>query len=345
MSDTPWWHTPPPRPDTALAARARRRLDTLIKPPGSLGRLEALAATLAAQQGRPEPQVERVHISVFAADHGVCAEAISSVPQAVTAGMVRRFSAGDAAIAVLARQLGAGLEVINLGTLEPLPALPAVVDARLARGTANMRTGPAMDRETVAAALEEGRRAFRRAGDCDLFIGGEMGIGNTTAAAALGGALLGLGSELAGPGTGLDAAGVERKRAVIDQALHRHGPHLASPLEALRRVGGLEIAGLTGAFIAAAQARSPVLVDGFIATVAALTAVRLNPGVRDWLHFGHHSAEPGHTRLLQTLAAEGLLDLGMRLGEGTGAAAAVPLLRMACALYREMATFQEAGFT
>lgn len=345
MNATPWWHTPPPQPDTALAEQARRRLDTLIKPPGSLGRLEGLAARLAALQGRPYPRVEQVQISVFAADHGVCAEGVSTVPQAVTGGMVQRFSAGDAAIAVLARQLGARLEVINLGTLEPLPALPAVVDARLADGTANMVTGPAMGPETVTAALEAGRQALARAGDCHLFIGGEMGIGNTTAAAALGGGLLGLGSALAGPGTGLNEAGVRRKRTVIDAALRLHGPHLAEPLEALRRVGGLEIAGLTGAFIAAAQARIPVLVDGFIATVAALTAVRLNPGVRDWLLFGHRSAEPGHARLLQALDAETLLDLEMRLGEGTGAAAAVPLLRMACALYAEMATFEEAGFT
>lgn len=345
MSATRWWHTPPLRPDTTLSEKARRRLDTLIKPPGSLGRLEVLAARLAALQGRPYPRMDRVRISVFAADHGVCAEGVSTVPQALTAGMVRRFSAGDAAIAVLARQLGARLEIINLGTLAPLPALPAVVDARLADGTANMVTGPAMGPEAVTAALDAGRQALARAGDCHLFIGGEMGIGNTTAAAALGGALLGLGSELAGPGTGLDEAGVRRKRTVIDAALRLHGHHLAEPLAALRRVGGLEIAGLTGAFIAAAQGRIPVLVDGFIATVAALTAVRLNPGVRDWLLFGHRSAEPGHARLLQALDAEGLLDLEMRLGEGTGAAAAVPLLRMACALYAEMATFEEAGFT
>jgi nicotinate-nucleotide--dimethylbenzimidazole phosphoribosyltransferase len=248
---------------------------------------------------------------------------------------------------VLAKEVGAHLEVVDVGTLADEP-LPGVIQARAGSGTANLAREAAMAPAQLALALDAGRKAAARAveGGADLFIGGEMGIGNSTSAAALGCAFLGVGGQgLAGPGTGLDDAGVAHKAAVIDHALALHGlpaPDMQAE-EILRRLGGFEIAALAGAYIACAQAGLPVLVDGFIATSAALAACRMNDGVLAWLLFGHASAEPGHARLLEALGARPLLNLGLRLGEGSGAAAAVPLLRLACALHAGMATFGEAG--
>ncbi len=337
------------RPVAPLHEEARQaaaeRQTMLTKPPGALGRLERLAIDLAAMQGRPLPRLERIRITVFAADHGVAAEGVSAFPQAVTAEMVRNFARGGAAISVLARQLGAELEVVDLGTVTELEPLPGVVSERLGPGSANLAREAAMSEAQLAAALDAGRAALERAlaSGCDLFIGGEMGIGNTTAASAVACALLKVAPEaLAGPGTGLDADGVRRKARVIARALELHGSD-GEPLELLRRLGGFEIAALTGAFTAAAQRGVPVLVDGFIATAAALVAVRREPRVGQWLLFSHASAEPGHAALVEALGAEPLLDLGMRLGEGSGAAVAATLLRSACALHNEMATFAEAG--
>ena len=345
MTPQPFWLTPPPAPDEDYRARALVRQNRLTKPPGSLGRLEEVAVTLAAQQGRDHPGVERVRIVVFAADHGVCAEGVSAFPQAVTGQMIANFAAGGAAISVLAQSLDAELEVIQLGTAEPPPAVDGMVDETIAPGTANLARGPAMSREQLEAALAAGERAVERAGQtgCELFIGGDMGIGNTTSAAALACALLGESPEqLVGPGTGLDDQGLAHKMEVVRTALRRQGSE-EDPLTLLAELGGFEIAALAGAFLAAGQRRIPVLVDGFIVTAAALAAVRLQPGLRAWLHFAHGSAEPGHRRLLAALEAEPLLDLGMRLGEGSGAAMAVPLLRAACDLHNGMARFEDAG--
>lgn len=344
-----WLHGPCAVPDAAAAARAAARQGRLTKPPGSLGRLETLAVQLAGLQGRDRPTLERVQVCVFAGDHGVVAQGVSAFPQAVTAQMLRNFVTGGAAVSVLARRLGAQLEVVNLGTAAdpgPLPDLPDLINARIAPMTADFTTAPAMTAAQLDAALTAGREAVARArnGGAQLFIGGEMGIGNTTAAAALACALLGEApQQLAGPGTGLDAAGVRRKAAVIARALSLHAAHCDDPLQALRRLGGFEIAALTGAAIACAQAGLPLLVDGFIVSAAMLAACRMQPAVRDWLLFAHRSAEPGHDRLLQALAAQPLLTLDMRLGEGSGALMALPLLRLACALHDEMATFTEAG--
>ncbi len=342
----PWFAHPAAALDSAAEAVALARQATLTKPPGSLGRLESLAVRLAAMQGRERPSLERVRIALFAADHGVAGEGVSAFPQAVTGQMLRNFSAGGAAICVLARGLGAELELVDLGTAGPPLDLPGVRRAQLGPGTANLARGPAMTGHQVAAALAEGRAALVRAqaAGAQLFIAGEMGIANTTSAAALACALLGRpAADLAGPGTGLDAVGVGRKAAVIERALDLHGPHLGEPLEALRRLGGFEIAAMAGAYVACAQAGVPALADGFIAGVAALVAVRLCPGAGDWLIQAHASAEPGHALVLAALGAQPLLDLGLRLGEGSGAALAVPLLRLACALHAEMATFAEAG--
>lgn len=341
-----WLNTPaaPINQDVLHAARARQ--DTLTKPPGALGRLEDLAVRLAAMQGNERPRVDNIRIVVFAGDHGVAAEGVSAFPQEVTAAMVRNFAHGGAAISVMARHLDASLEVINLGTVVDLEPLDGVIDKRLGAGTANFTRGPAMTEEQFWDALHTGRQAAERArlAGADLFIGGEMGIGNTTSAAALACALLPAPARLlAGPGTGLDGVGIDHKATVIERALVLHGEALRDPVEALRRLGGFEIVALTGAYISCAHMGLPVLVDGFIASAAALAAARLCENAPQWLLFSHASAEPGHAYLLEALQAKPLLDLGMRLGEGSGAAVAMPLLRLACALHNDMATFAEAG--
>lgn len=346
MNTLPWYTEPCASIDAAAETEARRRQAQLTKPAGALGELELLAIRLAGLQARVLPTVDRVHISIFAADHGVAAENVSAFPQAVTAQMIDNFARGGAAISVAARALGATLEVVDLGTVATSRPAPQVHRAVIAAGTANLACEAAMSDAQLERALAAGHAAAQRAqaASAELFIGGEMGIANTTSASALACQLLGATPmALAGPGTGIDVQGLARKIAVIERALALHGAHCRAPRETLRRLGGFEIAALTGALIRCAQLRMPVLVDGFIVSVAALVATRLNPGVRPWLLFAHRSAEPGHARVLDALGARGLLDLGMRLGEGSGAAVAVPLLRMACVLHADMATFAEAG--
>jgi len=345
MSQT-WWLEACRPVDQAAREQALARQQQLTKPAGSLGRLEQIAVQLAGLQGQLKPSLDKVHIAIFAGDHGVVAEGISAYPQAVTGQMLQNFVGGGAAISVLARQLDARLEVVDLGTIDPALTLPGVLHLRVGPGTANFAKAPAMTREQAVQALQGGRESAQRAAaaGAQLFIGGEMGIGNTTAASALACALLGCSAiELSGPGTGLDAAGVRHKAEVIEQALLLHGALANDPFEALLRVGGFEIAALVGAYLGCAQAGVVVLVDGFICTVAALVAVRLNPASRDWLFFGHRGAEPGHRRVLAELDAEPVLELGLRLGEGSGAALAVPVLRLACDLHGQMATFAEAA--
>jgi nicotinate-nucleotide--dimethylbenzimidazole phosphoribosyltransferase len=341
-----WWQAACRPLDADAEARAKARQRQLTKPNGSLGHLEDLAVLLAAMQWTERPQLDALWITIFAGDHGVVAEGVSAYPQAVTGQMLRNFVGGGAAISVLANQLDAALEVIDLGTAEPLEPLPNVRHLNLGPGTQNFVHGPAMTYGQCLIALEAGRDSACRAKDAgaQLYIGGEMGIGNTSAASALACALLGLPAQaLVGPGTGLDPAGVTHKVAVIDCALALHGEHASDPLQLLVRLGGFEIAALVGAYLGCAQQGLTVLVDGFICGVAALIATRLNPACRSWLLFAHRSAEPGHTHVLQALRAKPLLDLGLRLGEGSGAALAVPLLQLACRLHEEMATFEEAA--
>lgn len=341
-----WLSIPAAAPDASARQAAEARQSQLTKPPGALGRLEAAAIQLAALQSTERPCVDKVHITVFAGDHGVATEGVSAFPQSVTAEMIKNFARGGAAICVAARSIGAELEVINLGTAYDTGPVEGVKSYALGPGTANFTQQPAMTKHQIACALGAGRHAAERArlSGAQLFIGGEMGICNTTTASALACALLDAAPErLAGPGTGLDRHGVAHKTKVIQRALARHSVHHGTPLEALRRLGGFEIAALTGSYIACAHIGLPVLVDGFISSVAALAAMQLCPGAGHWLLFSHTSAEPGHQTVLDALDARPLLDLGMRLGEGSGAAVAVPLLRMACALHNEMATFAEAG--
>ncbi len=335
-------------PSDAHRVRAAQRQDTLTKPRGSLGRLEDLAVELCALQSTDRPRADSVPVVIFAGDHGVTAHGTSSYPSEVTAQMMGNFVAGGAAISVISRSLGLPLEVVDAGTLaDPIDGV--VVD-KPCRGTDDFTAGPAMTAEQLEHALGCGERAVERAGTSDLLVLGEMGIGNTTAASAIASSLLDRSpAELVGPGAGLDAAGLAHKLRIVDAALALHGAEISdadSPaLETMRRVGGLEIAALTGAIVAAARRGTPVVVDGFIVSVAALVATRLVPTCRPWLVFGTRSAEPGHDTVLDAMSAEPLLDLGLRLGEASGAALALPLLRAACELHSSMATFEEAAIS
>ncbi|QAY92409.1 nicotinate-nucleotide--dimethylbenzimidazole phosphoribosyltransferase [Pseudomonas sp. ACM7] len=341
-----WWLNPCKPIDAQAVEQAQARQQQLTKPAGSLGRLEWVAVQLAGMQGQVKPSLDQLWIAIFAGDHGVVAEGVSAFPQEVTGQMLHNFVSGGAAISVLARQLGASLEVVDLGTVTPSLNLPGVRHLNIGPGTANFVEGAAMTPAQGELALQAGRDSVQRAivAGAQLFIGGEMGIGNTTAASALACALLDCPVvHLAGPGTGLNAAGVSHKAQVIERALALHSAQRGDALQTLFNLGGFEIAALVGAYLACAQEGVAALVDGFICSVAALVAVRLNPECRQWLLFGHRGVEPGHRHVLETLNAEPLLDLGLRLGEGSGAALAVPLLRLACDLHGQMATFAEAA--
>ena len=349
MSDNsilpPWVYQQCPAVSAAHREAARARQDQLTKPTGALGRLEVLATELASLQHTDRPRAAHVPIIVFAGDHGIAAQGVSAYPQEVTIAMMANFAGGGAAISVLARELGLPLEVVDAGTLAEAP-MPGIVTDKPRRGSRDFSREAALSAADLASAFDCGARAVARAvaSQPDLFILGEMGIGNTTSAAAIAAALLKRGAEsLTGLGTGLDAAGRARKAQIIDAALAQHGLADASPEKILCAVGGLEIAAISAAIISAAQHRIPVLVDGFIVSVAALAASRLNPSCRPYLIFSHRSAEQGHRLVLDALEARPLLDLDLRLGEGSGAALALPILRLACALHNGMATFAEAA--
>lgn len=304
-----------------------------------------------AWQAADAPRLESVCMRLFAADHGIAAEGVSAYPQAVTAQMVAALSSGRAAARILARQMAADYRVINLGTMTPVAVRAACLhQPLLARQSRNMAREAALGDELLAACLEQGRAHAPPSGQ-HLFIGGDMGIGNSTAAAALCCALMDAPPRrMVGGGSGADDRIMELKRSLVRRALRRHRPSInkaGSAAERARRalatLGGMELAALAGAFIAGARNGVPALVDGFIASAAALAACSLNRTLRPWLLFAHRSAERGHGPLLRALDARPLLDLGMRLGEGSGAALAVPLLQSACTLHSRMQTFAEAG--
>ncbi len=341
-----WLKVPIHNLDLGARENAKNRQNNLTKPPGALGRLETLAIELAAMQGHARPVVTDIHITIFAADHGIAEENVSAFPQAVTGEMIRNFSSGGAAISVLARAINAELEVINLGTIQSLGALENVSEYNLGQGSNNFLKYSAMDDHQLSRAMNVGRQTAERVklNRTHLFIGGEMGIGNTSSATALACAILNVPVDaLVGAGTGLNKKGIQHKQKIIQQALAFHAAALNTPLNILQALGGFEIAALVGAYIACAQMGIPVLIDGFISTSAALVADQILPGVKDWLLFSHQSVEPGHGLLLETLAGQPLLSLDMRLGEASGAAVAVPLIKLACSLHNEMATFAEAG--
>ena len=333
--------------DARAGERTRAYLDTLTKPPGSLGQLEALAIQLGAVTGTASPSVSSPGVVVFAADHGVAEEGVSAFPQAVTAQMVANFANGGAAINVFARQIGARVDVVDVGVAAPLD-LPGVIDARVRAGTANFTKADAMSRDETLAAMGAGVAAVERArhAGAKTLIVGEMGIANTTASSAMLAVFCAVPvAQVVGAGTGITSAQQAHKVAVIEQAIDARRPDPEDPLTVLSKLGGLEIAAMTGAYLAAALHRLPAIVDGFIATVAALTACRLCPAVRGYLVFGHQSEEPGHLTALEALDAKPLLNLGMRLGEGSGAALAYPLLQAAAAMLNDMATFADAGIS
>ncbi|MFP5392263.1 MAG: nicotinate-nucleotide--dimethylbenzimidazole phosphoribosyltransferase [Gammaproteobacteria bacterium] len=327
--------------DAALAAQLDRAIVNKTKPPGSLGALEALARQLGLIQQSVAVSVRNPTILVFAGDHGIVAEGVSPYPQEVTWQMVENFLAGGAAINVFARQNDCALRVIDAGVNHDFGSRAGLVDRKVGHGTANFAHEPAMSAEECALAMRHGA-ALVDTLDGNVVGFGEMGIGNTTAAAALMHKLTGIAlSDCVGAGTGLDAAGIERKRSVIEQAVRLHEGAQA-PLDVLASFGGFEIAMMTGAMLRAAERRMVLLIDGFIVTSALLVAARLQPAILGYCVFSHCSNENGHRRMLAHLEAQPLLNLGLRLGEGTGCALAVPLLRAAAGFLAEMATFESA---
>ncbi len=339
--------------DEAAQRRAQARIDILTMPRGALGRLLPLARQLAGIQGKERPSVSRKVILTVAADHGVAAEGVSAFPQEVTAQMVANFVAGGAGVNVLARQVNARVVVADLGVAGALPvpyAPDRLLDLRVGPGTRNMAAGPAMSREEAVRAVAHGIRAAEAAlggrDGCECLGVGDMGIANTTAASAIFSVLTNRPpSEVTGRGTGVDDRALAKKIQVIGKALAVNRPDAKDPFDVLAKVGGFEIGGIAGACLAGAAARVPVVVDGFIATAGAALAVGIAPQVKPYLVASHRSAEPGHRLALEHLGLTPLLDLDLRLGEGTGAALAMHLLEAACRILTEMATFGEAKVT
>ncbi len=316
-----------PGPDEEAAAAVRARDARLTKPPGALGRLEHIVEWLARWQGRHSPRVERPVVAVFAGNHGVVKQGVAAYPQAVTRQMVANFQAGGAAVNQICKSFDLGLKVFELALETP---------------TGDITEAAAMEEAECAATMAYGMEAV--AGGADLLCIGEMGIGNTTIAAAICHALYGGDpADWVGPGTGVDHEGLKRKADAVHRAVAFHGGHLGDPLEVLRRVGGRELAAMAGAILAARHAKVPVLIDGYVASSAAATLHAAAPGALDHCLAAHCSAEPAHRRLLKRLGQEPLLDLGMRLGEGSGAALAAALVKAAAELHNGMATFESAG--
>jgi len=334
--------------DPQLTLALQHKLDHKTKPLGSLGRLESLALTLGQILGTQTPALEQPQMVVFAGDHGLVARGVSAFPSDVTWQMVENFLAGGAAVSVLARQHGLALTVVDCGVArdiaprEPTPGQPRLLLRKVAPGTQDASTGPAMSAAQCAQALANGIELVRGLPGNVLLLG-EMGIGNTSVASLLLARLCGLSlQDCTGAGTGLDAAGIARKRAVLQQALDANAA-ATTPLEALAALGGYEVATMVGAVLQAAHERRVIVVDGFITSAAVLVASRLQPHVLQRCVFAHRSGERAHGLMLEQLRAEPLLDLGLRLGEGSGAALAWPLLQSACAILREMASFEAAG--
>lgn len=331
--------------DAAVFASVAARLDDKTKPRKSLGRLETLACRVAAIQGTTSPRVDRKAIVVMGADHGVAREGVSAYPQEVTGQMLLNFARGGAAINVLARRAGAQVVVVDMGVAGELAAVPEIRDRKVALGTASMTKGPAMRGDQLHAAIEAGiAEAHALADDGVNLIGiGEMGIGNTTSASAITAVFAGLDpAEVTGRGTGVDDEGWQRKVAAIRTALSVNRPRADDALDVLAKVGGFELAGLCGVALGAASRRVPIMIDGFITGAAAWAAVKLCPAVADYLIASHRSVEAGHTVILRALDQLPLLDLDLRLGEGTGTALAMPLVDAALAILDEMATFSSA---
>jgi nicotinate-nucleotide--dimethylbenzimidazole phosphoribosyltransferase len=313
--------------DEATAKACKSRDAELTKPPGSLGKLESIAEWISGWQGRHPPEIKRSVVAVFAGNHGVVAQGVAAYPQSVTAQMVANFQSGGAAVNQICKTFDLGLKVFELALEQP---------------TADITVDAAMTEKDCAATMAYGMEAIVEG--CDLLCIGEMGIGNTTVAAAICNGLFGgEAKDWVGPGTGVDAEGLKRKGSAVARAVALHQSHLADPLEVLRRLGGRELAAMAGAIIAARMNRIPVLIDGYVASASAAVLHKLNPQALDHCLFAHLSAEPAHVRLLENLGKEPLLNLGMRLGEGSGAALAAGIVKAAVNLHNNMATFSSAG--
>jgi nicotinate-nucleotide--dimethylbenzimidazole phosphoribosyltransferase len=327
-----------------LEGDLRRKIDGKTKPTGALGRLEGLALQMGLIQGTLVPHLLRPRVVVFAGDHGIAGEGVSAYPQDVTWQMVSNFLAGGAAVNVLAREAGMEVVVVDAGVNHEFDAHPRLLNAKIGRGTCNSALGPAMSLQQAVQALRRGADIARaaHADGCNVLALGEMGIANTSSAALLLHKLAGVGLDVAtGRGTGLDDAGLARKRSVLERAAARTATNIG-PMEALAEYGGFEIAMMAGAMLGAAEQRMVVLVDGFIACSALLVAHDIAPAVLNYVVFAHRSAESGHGAMLAALRGEPLLDLNLRLGEGTGAVLAYSLLRAACAFLDRMASFESA---
>ena len=335
-------------PDQSVGALAQAHLDNLTKPQGALGRLEEIARRLCVMRGDTQLSQPQAAVTVFAADHGVAAAGVSLYPREVTAQMVLNFLAGGAGINVLARQAKAEVHVVDVGVDHEFEAVPGLIAAKVMRGTRNFAAEPAMTLAQARQAVMVGARVAAQLMDqgVDLLIPGDMGIGNTAACAAITSVLCRRPpAEVTGRGTGLDDQGLARKVRILDAALALHRPDPADPLGVLAAVGGLEIAAICGYCLAAASRRVPVILDGFISTTGALLAAALAPAASHYFIVGHASQEIGHQAQCQFLGQRPLLDLDLRLGEGTGAALGLMLVRAAVAIYNEMATFESAGVT
>ncbi|MFB4162459.1 nicotinate-nucleotide--dimethylbenzimidazole phosphoribosyltransferase [Alteribacillus sp. JSM 102045] len=343
MTNTQW--TPRISPlDKEAGKKATAYIDNLTKPPGSLGRLEKIAAELAAISGNPFPEVTPAGVLVFAADHGITEEGVSAFPQDITAQMARNFLNGGAAINVFANQITAEFQLVDIGMKKEAND-KGIISRRIKAGTANFLREDAMTKEeaarSVQAGFEEAEHLILNKGIKCLILG-EMGIGNTTASSAMIAAFTNKNpSSVTGPGTGLPPERILHKQQILHTALQKREIDTKDPIDVLAKVGGLEIAGITGAMLAAAANRVPILVDGFISATAAVTARSISPLAADYMFVGHYSTEPGHAIAVNLLNKKPLLDLEMRLGEGSGAALAFPILRSACAMVREMATFDD----
>lgn len=334
-----------PALDEAMGKTVEKYLDTLTKPPGSLGRLEEIVIELGKMTGEAFPQVTKPGVIVFAADHGITAEGVSAFPKEVTEQMVRNFLNGGAAINVFSRAIGAEFAIVDIGIDSDIEE-EGLTSKKVRRGTGNFYKEDAMTRDEAIQALEigyeQGKEMIDKGVKCLIL--GEMGIGNTTPSSAITAVLSGKDmSKLVGGGTGLVSESILHKQKVIEQAIANRKPNSNDPIDLLSKIGGLEIAGMAGAMLAAASHRVPILVDGFIATVSALIADRIAEGAANYMFVGHQSVEPGHVAAAELLGKKPLVDLGMRLGEGTGAAVAFPILRAATLALKEMSTFASAG--
>ncbi|MEK5442449.1 nicotinate-nucleotide--dimethylbenzimidazole phosphoribosyltransferase [Fredinandcohnia sp. FSL W7-1320] len=336
-----------PKVNKEMGRQVGEYINTLTKPIGSLGRLEEMAINLAEMKNEPFPSVTPPGVLVFAADHGITSEGVSAYPQAVTKQMVRNFLNGGAAINVFSRQIGAILKVIDIGVATDIEH-ESLINQKVRYGTGNFYLEDAMSRQEAEQAMDTGYnqalQIIEEGAQCLIL--GEMGIGNTTSSSAILAVLSGKDiSQLVGRGTGISDATFLHKTEIIKQALIRRNPNPNDPIDILAKVGGLEIAAMTGAMLGAASKRVPILVDGFICTIAALVASLISPSVNDYIMVTHQSVEPGHNIALSLVGKKPIIDLGLRLGEGTGAAISFPIIQSATLMLKEMATFDSAGIS